>query len=65
MAVGRVTRTIEDLLRALNERLRRLEQRDSKIGNWSFTEDRSTGDLYAIRYNGSGVARTVVKIASK
>lgn len=65
MAVGRVTRSIEELLRALNERLRRLEQSNNKIGAWTLTEDRATGDLYAVRYNGSGVSSTIVKLASR
>jgi hypothetical protein len=65
MAVGRVTRSIEDLLRALAQRIRRLEQRNEKIGNWTITEDRATGDLYAMRYNGQGVPRTVCKLCDK
>lgn len=65
MAVPKVVRSINDLFISLNDRVRRLELRQNKIGAWSIVEDRATGNLTAVRNNGQGIAATVVILALK
>ena len=63
MARQRILRDINQAFADLYERFRRLELRTGHTGNWSFVEDQATGNLCAVRFNGTGVDKTVRIIA--
>lgn len=66
MAKQRILKSVEDAFTDVFARLRKLELRTTVVvGNWTLAEDRGTGDLVAVRDNGSGNARTVVVLATK
>lgn len=64
MAKPRVVTTLESLLDALNDRLRRLELKVGRYGNWQIIEDQGTGQLLAVRDNGQGVPKTIRVLAN-
>lgn len=63
MAKPRVEVSLEDILLHLQDEIRKIKLDQRKVGNWTLVEDQTTGDLYATRYNGQGVAQTVVLLA--
>lgn len=63
MTKPRAEVTLEDVLLQLQDEIRKIKLDQRKIGNWTLVEDQTTGDLYATRYNGQGVALTVVLLA--
>lgn len=62
MARTTILRSVEGALTDLYTRLRALERRISKVGNWTLVEDQS-GNLTAVRDNGDGT-KTVQVVAS-
>lgn len=60
----RIVQTFEQALAALSDRIRRLEIPEKLAGNWSLVEDQGNGNLLAVRYNGQGVAKTIVSLAA-
>lgn len=64
MAKPKVALTLEGLFELINDRLRRLELRLNRVGNWSLAEDGGNGQLIAVRDNGTGVPKTMRRLAN-
>jgi hypothetical protein len=58
-------RTLVDLFNDLFDEVRRLKMRQNRVGAWTLVEDRATGNLVAMRYNGQGIEATVVILAER
>lgn len=56
-------RNLIDLFNRLFDEVRRLKRSQNQVGAWTLTEDRATGNLVAMRYNGQGIPATVVIVA--